>query len=119
MHPYGCRVVQRVLEHGTDDQVNMIMDELKRSAGTLVQDQVRSRSAGLVRSRSSMIVLIFLRCFTSVAMAMGRRQHVKVFFARQSFRDYEVVFEYLCVEIVVVIMVISLHGVCTIDAPTL
>jgi hypothetical protein len=44
MHPYGCRVVQRVLEHGTDEQVNMLMNELRRFAMNLVQDQVRKQT---------------------------------------------------------------------------
>ena len=39
-HPYGCRVIQRILEHCDDKQVNAILDELHRFAINLIQDQV-------------------------------------------------------------------------------
>ncbi|KAI4335387.1 hypothetical protein L6164_014033 [Bauhinia variegata] len=40
MHPYGCRVVQRVLEHCTDEiQCQFIVDEILESVCTLAQDQ--------------------------------------------------------------------------------
>ncbi|KAI7747072.1 hypothetical protein M8C21_002508 [Ambrosia artemisiifolia] len=40
MHPYGCRVVQRVLEHSTDElQSQFIVDEILESVYTLAQDQ--------------------------------------------------------------------------------
>ncbi|KAK9697535.1 hypothetical protein RND81_08G044100 [Saponaria officinalis] len=40
MHPYGCRVVQRVLEHCTDElQSQFIVDEILESVCTLAQDQ--------------------------------------------------------------------------------
>ena len=42
MHPYGCRIVQRILEHGTEDQVNAVIAELRRFAIALAQDQVCS-----------------------------------------------------------------------------
>ncbi|KAJ4962183.1 hypothetical protein NE237_022122 [Protea cynaroides] len=39
-HPYGCRVIQRVLEHCKDDQQSQcIVDEILESACTLCQDQ--------------------------------------------------------------------------------
>nr|AAX58753.1 PUF-domain RNA-binding protein [Physcomitrium patens] len=39
-HPYGCRVIQRVLEHCTDEQKQKgIMEEILRSTCTLAQDQ--------------------------------------------------------------------------------
>ncbi|XP_058113538.1 pumilio homolog 5 isoform X2 [Magnolia sinica] len=39
-HPYGCRVIQRVLEHCTDDQQSQwIVDEILQSACSLAQDQ--------------------------------------------------------------------------------
>jgi pumilio RNA-binding family len=39
-HPYGCRVIQRVLEHCTDDQKQRgIMEEILRSTCSLAQDQ--------------------------------------------------------------------------------
>ncbi|KAK9733032.1 hypothetical protein RND81_04G039500 [Saponaria officinalis] len=38
-HPYGCRVIQRVLEHCSDEQVSRgIVDEILKSACTLAQD---------------------------------------------------------------------------------
>jgi pumilio RNA-binding family len=37
-HPYGCRVIQRVLEHCSDD-LQCIVDEILESAYVLVQDQ--------------------------------------------------------------------------------
>uniref|UniRef100_A0ACD5YB98 Uncharacterized protein n=2 Tax=Avena sativa TaxID=4498 RepID=A0ACD5YB98_AVESA len=40
MHPYGCRVIQRVLEHcGGDPQGQCIIDEILQSACILAQDQ--------------------------------------------------------------------------------
>ncbi|KAF8392794.1 hypothetical protein HHK36_021031 [Tetracentron sinense] len=39
-HPYGCRVIQRVLEHCTDElQSRCIVDEILESACALAQDQ--------------------------------------------------------------------------------
>ena len=37
-HPYGCRVVQRILEHCNDAQKGLILEELRGSVGELVQD---------------------------------------------------------------------------------
>jgi pumilio RNA-binding family len=37
-HPYGCRVVQRILEHCTDLQKMAILEELRQCCGELVQD---------------------------------------------------------------------------------
>ena len=37
-HPYGCRVVQRILEHCTNPQKSVILDELRACCGELVQD---------------------------------------------------------------------------------
>ncbi|XP_020225565.1 pumilio homolog 6, chloroplastic [Cajanus cajan] len=40
MHPYGCRVIQRVLEHCSDEvQCQFIVDEILESVFTLAQDQ--------------------------------------------------------------------------------
>ncbi|KAF7095367.1 hypothetical protein CFC21_097555 [Triticum aestivum] len=40
MHPYGCRVIQRVLEHcGGDSRGQCIIDEILQSACILAQDQ--------------------------------------------------------------------------------
>ncbi|XP_027915576.1 pumilio homolog 6, chloroplastic-like isoform X1 [Vigna unguiculata] len=40
MHPYGCRVIQRVLEHCSDEvQCQFIVDEILQSVFTLAQDQ--------------------------------------------------------------------------------
>ncbi|KAF7843114.1 pumilio-like protein 5 isoform X1 [Senna tora] len=39
-HPYGCRVIQRVLEHCSDEQhIQCIVDEILESAYVLAQDQ--------------------------------------------------------------------------------
>jgi len=38
-HPYGCRVIQRILERCTNDQVQPILDELHDQAESLIQDQ--------------------------------------------------------------------------------
>ncbi|GMY38238.1 Pumilio-like 5 [Fagus crenata] len=39
-HPYGCRVIQRVLEHCSDElQIQSIVDEILESASVLAQDQ--------------------------------------------------------------------------------
>ena len=39
MHPYGCRVVQRILEHCTNSQKSVLLDELRLCCIELVQDQ--------------------------------------------------------------------------------
>ncbi len=39
MHPYGCRVIQRIFEHGPADQTTALLDELLRQPGQLIQDQ--------------------------------------------------------------------------------
>lgn len=39
MHPYGCRVIQRILEHCNQDQIRPIMDELLLQTEILVNDQ--------------------------------------------------------------------------------
>lgn len=38
-HPYGCRVIQRILEHCTGAQKNAILDEIRKCSSTLIQDQ--------------------------------------------------------------------------------
>jgi hypothetical protein len=38
-HPYGCRVIQRILEYCTEEQTTPILDELLRCTISLVQDQ--------------------------------------------------------------------------------
>jgi len=39
MHPYGCRVIQRILEHCNVDQVSGILEELHQQTEHLVHDQ--------------------------------------------------------------------------------
>jgi len=39
-HPFGCRIIQRILEHCTDDgRKNVVMDEILRASAQLAQDQ--------------------------------------------------------------------------------
>ena len=38
-HPYGCRVIQRILEHCTPEQTGPVLDELHEHTERLVQDQ--------------------------------------------------------------------------------
>lgn len=38
-HPYGCRVIQRILEHCTGEQTSPILEELHQHTEQLVQDQ--------------------------------------------------------------------------------
>jgi len=38
-HPYGCRVLQRCLEHLPDDHTQVLMDELHKYTINLMQDQ--------------------------------------------------------------------------------
>ena len=38
-HPYGCRVIQRILEHCAQEQTGPILDELHKQTEKLVQDQ--------------------------------------------------------------------------------
>ena len=37
-HPYGCRVVQRILEHCSNPQKAIILEELRKCCAELVQD---------------------------------------------------------------------------------
>ena len=39
MHPYGCRVVQRIIEHCTGDQVAAVFQELRPHVESLIQHQ--------------------------------------------------------------------------------
>jgi len=39
MHPYGCRVIQRILEHCSTEQVSGILSELHQQMEHLVHDQ--------------------------------------------------------------------------------
>lgn len=39
MHPYGCRVIQRIFEHGPAEHSRALLDELLKNTGTLIQDQ--------------------------------------------------------------------------------
>ena len=38
-HPYGCRVIQRILEHCLSEQTTPILEELHDHTERLVQDQ--------------------------------------------------------------------------------
>ena len=38
-HPYGCRVIQRILEHCNSEQTSPILEELHDNIDRLVQDQ--------------------------------------------------------------------------------
>lgn len=38
-HPYGCRVIQRILEHCTPEQTTPILDEMHAHVEQLIQDQ--------------------------------------------------------------------------------
>ena len=38
-HPYGCRVIQRILEHCNSEQTGPILDELHANTEQLLQDQ--------------------------------------------------------------------------------
>lgn len=49
-HPYGCRVIQRILEHCTQDQTLPILEELHQHTEQLVQVRAGSRAPGLSRA---------------------------------------------------------------------
>lgn len=38
-HPYGCRVIQRILEHCLPEQTASILEELHQNTEQLIQDQ--------------------------------------------------------------------------------
>eukprot|EP00612_Vaucheria_litorea_P004688 CAMPEP_0171469440 /NCGR_PEP_ID=MMETSP0945-20130129/11293_1 /TAXON_ID=109269 /ORGANISM="Vaucheria litorea, Strain CCMP2940" /LENGTH=797 /DNA_ID=CAMNT_0011998599 /DNA_START=153 /DNA_END=2547 /DNA_ORIENTATION=+ len=38
-HAYGCRVIQRILEHCIDEQRDPVLEEIRTSFGALIQDQ--------------------------------------------------------------------------------
>ena len=44
-HPYGCRVIQRILEFCVESQTNIVLDELHMKIESLVQDQYGNYSA--------------------------------------------------------------------------
>lgn len=39
MHPYGCRVIQRIFEHGPPEHAEALLDELLKNTGVLIKDQ--------------------------------------------------------------------------------
>lgn len=39
MHPYGCRVIQRVLEHCSEEQKRPVLEALHANMSTLIVDQ--------------------------------------------------------------------------------
>lgn len=39
MHPYGCRVIQRIFEHGPAEHSEALLDELLKNTNVLIQDQ--------------------------------------------------------------------------------
>jgi len=43
-HPYGCRVIQRILEHCKDAQARPILDILHNELENLVQDQYGNKN---------------------------------------------------------------------------
>ena len=63
-HQYGCRVVQRILEHGTEADKAVIMQELHNSAQLLVTDQYGNYviqhvlEKGSLEDRSRMIAMV-------------------------------------------------------------
>lgn len=63
-HPYGCRVIQRMLEHGTEEEKRDIMAELHASAPVLIVDQYGNYVAqhviehGKAEDRSLMIGVV-------------------------------------------------------------
>ena len=38
-HPYGCRVIQRILEHCAAEQTTPVLEELHTNIEALIQDQ--------------------------------------------------------------------------------
>ena len=38
-HPYGCRVIQRILEHCTPDQISPLLQEMHQNTEQIIQDQ--------------------------------------------------------------------------------
>lgn len=63
-HNYGCRVVQRMLEHGTDGERKALMDELHAHADILITDQFGNYvtqhiiAQGNPEDRNKMITLV-------------------------------------------------------------
>ena len=39
MHPYGCRVIQRIFEHGPPEHSEALLNELLKNTSVLIQDQ--------------------------------------------------------------------------------
>ena len=63
-HNYGCRVVQRMLEYGTDEERKELMDELHAHASILITDQFGNYvtqhiiAQGNTEDRNRMITLV-------------------------------------------------------------
>lgn len=69
-HTYGCRVIQRLLEHGTESDKMEIMTELHASAQILITDQYGNYVAqhviqnGKPEDRAKMIDLVMAQLLT-------------------------------------------------------
>jgi pumilio RNA-binding family len=63
-HPYGCRVIQRILEHCNGDQTTSILEELHQHTEQLVQDQYGNYVVqhvlehGRVEDKSKIILMV-------------------------------------------------------------
>ena len=58
-HPYGCRVMQRIMEHCTPDQVNPVLEELLTQTERLVQVSER---VTLMSKRACRDVTLYYTC---------------------------------------------------------
>jgi pumilio RNA-binding family len=45
-HPYGCRVIQRILEHCTPEQTAPVLGELHAHTDQLIQVSIHGRHMG-------------------------------------------------------------------------
>lgn len=67
MHAYGCRVIQRILEHCIDEQKQVILEETKDSFSVLIQVNL----AGFF----FVCVFVFLQLGPAVQACFATAQH--------------------------------------------
>ena len=61
-HPYGCRVVQRILEHCSNPQKSVILEELRQCCSELVQDCYGNYVIQFVMQHGRISLDIFVLC---------------------------------------------------------
>jgi len=67
-HPYGCRVIQRILEHCTQEQTTPILEELHQQTEQLIQDQYGNYVIQHVLGKYSQMCTVIFMILTDIKM---------------------------------------------------